>query len=64
MVKRPQRPVWLSSDGRTVSSRGPVLTPAEERALAQGRDPDAQDDTEHPLAEVVEVPEGGRVDPS
>ena len=27
--KRPLRPTWLSSEGRTISTRPPVLTPAE-----------------------------------
>ncbi len=35
VVKRPQRPVWLSSDQRAVSNVPPVLTPAE-RAAANG----------------------------
>ncbi|WP_226346473.1 ATP-dependent zinc metalloprotease FtsH [Agilicoccus flavus] len=61
VVKRPRRPVWLSSDGRNVSDRGPVLTPAERRALNEGQDPFADDD-EHPLQEIVEVPGDGRVE--
>ena len=32
--KRPQRPTWLSSEHRTLSDIPPVLTPAEEAALA------------------------------
>jgi cell division protease FtsH len=35
VVKRPERPVWMSSDRRTVSDIPPVLTPAE-RAAANG----------------------------
>ncbi len=35
IVKRPERPVWLSSDRRSVSDIPPVLTPAE-RAAANG----------------------------
>ncbi|MGZ4612382.1 MAG: ATP-dependent zinc metalloprotease FtsH [Kineosporiaceae bacterium] len=35
VVKRPERPVWLSSDRRGVSDIPPVLTPAE-RAAANG----------------------------
>jgi cell division protease FtsH len=35
VVKQPERPVWLSSDQRTVSSIPPVLTPSE-RAAANG----------------------------
>ncbi|WP_153397755.1 ATP-dependent zinc metalloprotease FtsH [Ornithinicoccus halotolerans] len=59
IVKRPERPVWLSSDRRSVHERGPVLTDAERRAMTNGH----KDEREHPPAEVVEVPEGGRVDP-
>ncbi len=33
VVKRPERPVWLSSEHRAVSSQPPVLTPAERAAL-------------------------------
>ncbi|MGB3684431.1 MAG: ATP-dependent zinc metalloprotease FtsH [Ornithinimicrobium sp.] len=36
VVKRPARPVWLSSDGRAVHERGPVLTDAERRAMSNG----------------------------
>ncbi len=64
--KRPVRPVWLSSDRRTVSEMPPVLTPAERAALERGDDPaslDGADREEHPPAEIVEVPGGGRVDP-
>jgi cell division protease FtsH len=35
VVKRPERPVWLSSERRSVSDIPPVLTPAE-RAAANG----------------------------
>jgi cell division protease FtsH len=35
VVKRPERPVWMSSDRRAVSDIPPVLTPAE-RAAANG----------------------------
>ncbi|MBM6405557.1 ATP-dependent zinc metalloprotease FtsH [Phycicoccus sp. CSK15P-2] len=34
IVKRPHRPTWLSSEHRTISDIPPVLTPAEEQALA------------------------------
>ncbi|MGV8910927.1 MAG: cell division protein FtsH, partial [Propionicimonas sp.] len=68
LVKRPARPVWLSSDRRHVSERPPVMTPAEHAALSNGSKPaDVQDDTsaqEHPATAVIEVPEGGHVDPS
>ncbi|MCM3556562.1 ATP-dependent zinc metalloprotease FtsH [Janibacter melonis] len=32
--KRPRRPTWLSAENRTISDKPPVLTPAEEAALA------------------------------
>ncbi len=35
VIKRPERPVWLSSDRRSVSDIPPVPTPAE-RAAANG----------------------------
>ncbi len=61
VVKRPERPVWLSSEERSVHERGPVLTEAEIRAMSNGhRIPDQE---EHPPAQVVQVPEGGHVDP-
>ncbi len=34
VVKRPLRPTWLSSESRLLSDRPPVLTPAEQAALA------------------------------
>ncbi len=62
VVKRPQRPVWLSSDERSVHERGPVQTEAERHAMSNGhRVPSEQ--AEHPAAQVVAVPEGGNVDP-
>ncbi|MGB3762122.1 MAG: ATP-dependent zinc metalloprotease FtsH [Ornithinimicrobium sp.] len=61
VVKRPERPVWLSSEERGVHERGPVLTEAERRAMSNGhRIPDQE---EHPPVQVVPVPEGGHVDP-
>ncbi|HZW44460.1 MAG TPA: ATP-dependent zinc metalloprotease FtsH [Dermatophilaceae bacterium] len=72
IVKRPARPVWLSSDRRHVSDQPPVQTPAEV-AAANGSNPaEVQDVTiaaeqvhdEHPATAVIEVPEGGHVDPS
>ncbi|MBD2759841.1 ATP-dependent zinc metalloprotease FtsH [Yimella sp. cx-573] len=60
--KRPRRQVWLSSDRRVVSDRPPVLTPAEQRAAANGVDLDKQEDKE-PVEQIVEVPDGGYVDP-
>ncbi len=62
VVKRPQRPVWLSSDDRSVHERGPVLTEAERRAMSNGHQVPAGQ-TEHPAAQVVQIPEGGHVDP-
>ena len=61
--RRPVRPVWLSSDARHVHTEGPVLTEAEKRAMANGHNPLADDGEEHPPAQVIQVPEGGRVDP-
>ncbi len=58
--KAPERPVWLSSERRPISELPPVKTPAE-RAASNGHAP--TDEREHPPAAVVEVPEGGTVDP-
>ena len=59
IVKRPERPVWLSSDERGVHERGPVLTEAERRGMSNGH----HAPQEHPASHVVPVPEGGHVDP-
>ena len=59
--KRPERPVWLSADHRGIHTSGPVLTEAEQRAMANGHNPD-DDGREHPPSEVIEVPDGGYVD--
>ena len=72
IVKRPARPVWLSSDRRHVSDQPPVQTPAEVAAANGSKPAEVQDVTitaeqileEHPAAVVIEVPEGGHVDPS
>jgi cell division protease FtsH len=65
IVKRPPRPIWLSSDRRHVSDLPPVLTPAEKAALSNGHAPprDMQPVGDHPPEAVIEVPEGGHVDP-
>ncbi|MGL4177635.1 MAG: ATP-dependent zinc metalloprotease FtsH, partial [Dermatophilaceae bacterium] len=46
IVKRPHRPLWLSSEHRTLSDIPPVLTPAEQAALngrnGSGAPPGAQ----------------------
>lgn len=60
VVKREPREVWLSSEERAVSERGPVMTAAEKAAL-NGHDVVPQDEAaaathEHPPVEVVEVP--------
>ncbi|BDO43497.1 ATP-dependent zinc metalloprotease FtsH [Cellulomonas sp. NTE-D12] len=60
VVKREPREVWLSSEERAVSERGPVMTAAE-RAALNGHDVVPQDEAaaathEHPPVEVVEVP--------
>ena len=67
VVKRPVRPVWLSSDRRHVSDLPPVMTPAERAAMSNGSKPKDVQDTpirEHPATAVIEVPEGGYVDPT
>jgi len=72
VVKRPARPVWLSSDRRHVSDQPPVQTPAELAAANGSKPADVQDTTvgtektleEHPATAVIEVPEGGHVDPT
>ncbi len=76
VVKRPARPVWLSSDRRHVSDQPPVETPAEIAARSNGsKAADVQDlaraavsaeqtSGEHPTTAVIEVPEGGHVDPT
>jgi cell division protease FtsH len=76
VVKRPPRPVWLSSERRHVSNVPPVMTPAEHAAMSHGS---ALQDTvgdkvhprtavievdEHPATVVIELPEDGHVDPS
>jgi cell division protease FtsH len=76
VVKRPPRPVWLSSERRHVSDLPPVMTPAEYAAMSDGS---TQQDTvldrgrpqtavievdEHPATVVIELPEDGHVDPS
>jgi len=64
VVKRPARPVWLSSDRRHVSDLPPVMTPAERAAMSNGSKPQDTIVDEHPATAVIEVPEGGYVDPS
>ncbi len=65
--KRPHRRVWLSSDARNVSDRPPVLTPAEQAAVARGVDLDKQElmhAEPRPPEAIIEVPDGGYVDPT
>src|SRR5215213_3453740 len=59
--RQPERPVWLSSERRPISQLPPVLTPAEKRAAQNGHP--LPQDRERPPAAVVEVPEGGAVQP-
>jgi len=59
--KRPERPVWLSSERRPISELPPVLTPAE-KARMNGHGAPAPEE-EHPPSAIVEVPEGGPVEP-
>ncbi len=64
VVKRPERPVWLSSDRRLISDRPPVLTEAERAAVARGLDPEKTPEypgEEHPAQTVIPVPGDGRV---
>jgi cell division protease FtsH len=64
VVKRPQRPVWLSSERRHVSDVPPVMTPAEHAAMSAVPTPqDSPPDGQPPTA-VIEIPEGGHVNPS
>jgi cell division protease FtsH len=65
VVKRPPRPVWLSSERRHVSDLPPVMTPAEHAAMSNGPSPqDTITVQEHPATVVIELPEGSYVDPS
>jgi cell division protease FtsH len=59
--KSPERPVWLSSERRPISDLPPVQSPAEVKAASNGHR--VTDDREHPPAAVVEVPEGGTIEP-
>ena len=67
VVKREPREVWLSSEQRAVSDRGPVLTAAEK--AAQGDAPVIPEDEaaaareEHPAESLGELPPGGAVGP-
>jgi len=45
IVKRPPRPVWLSSERRHVSDLPPVMTPAEHAAMSNGGSASPQDTT-------------------
>lgn len=65
VTKRDARDVWLSSEQRTVHTRGPVLTPAEQ--AAQDGDVIPQDEAaaasdEQPAQRTGEVPPAGEVD--
>ena len=66
--KRPRRKIWLSSEQRQVSDRPPVLTPDEQKAVAAGVDLEKVEEQQqaelHPPEAVIEVPDGGYVDPS
>jgi len=60
--KRPARDVWLSSEQRTVHTRGPILTDAEKSAHSNGQPVIPQDEAarasdEHPPQRIGEVPE-------
>ncbi len=61
--KRPERPIWLSSERRPISELPPVLTPAE-RARMNGHGSNGSHPAEeHPVTQVIEVPDGGTIDP-
>jgi cell division protease FtsH len=67
VVKRPPRPVWLSSERRHVSDLPPVMTPAEQAAMSDGhKPPEVQDvaPVDSQATMVIELPEGSHVDPS
>ncbi|GII97714.1 membrane protease FtsH catalytic subunit [Sediminihabitans luteus] len=72
VVKRDPRDVWLSSEQRAVSSRGPVMTPAEKAVLGDQevvpQDYIAAANDEAPAESVGEVPAdkpvGGATDAS
>ena len=58
VIKRPPRPVWLSSERRHVSDLPPVMTPAEHAAMSDGLRPqDTVPDKNHPATAVIELPE-------
>jgi cell division protease FtsH len=59
VIKRPPRPVWLSSERRHVSDVPPVMTPAEHAATSDGPSApqDAVPDRNHPATAVLELPE-------
>jgi len=64
VVKRPQRPVWLSSERRHVSNVPPVMTPAETAAMSDGPPQDSPPGQEHSPTAVIELPEGNHGDSS
>jgi cell division protease FtsH len=66
VVKRDARDVWLSSEERAVSTRPPVMTPAE-KAAQNGHPVVPQDEAaaakdEHPVPSPVQVPPGATPD--
>ncbi|MBK8468511.1 MAG: ATP-dependent zinc metalloprotease FtsH [Candidatus Phosphoribacter sp.] len=60
IIKRPQRPTWLSSAERTISDRPPVLTPAEKAASSNGHVPGMPP----PGPAVQDAPAPGAAEPS
>ena len=65
VVKRPPRPIWLSSERRHVSDVPPVMTPAEHAAMSNGQKVQDMAQAEDLSATVViERPKDGHVDPS
>jgi cell division protease FtsH len=61
--KRPERPIWLSSERRPISELPPVLTPAERARMNGHGSNGSQPSEEHPVTQVIEIPDGGTVDP-
>ncbi|UZN04012.1 ATP-dependent zinc metalloprotease FtsH [Cellulomonas sp. S1-8] len=66
IVKRPPREIWLSGEERSVSDRGPVMTPGEKAALnghpVVPQDEAAAAHAERPASAVVELPPQGTPD--
>ena len=55
--KRPSRPVWLSSNRRGVSERGPILSPKEIDLIKKGQSPNGSGERSMGLTEPTDVPD-------